>query len=147
MNRRAFLGAGVALAAGLGGCVASDGGEGGETPTRVTDRSFRDVGACDAPETATVGFDAAASRVRIEGCVTGPNGCSVARLDSATLGDGALSVVVTTGTTAGTETACTQALVSRGYEATVTVDRGVPSSVRVVHDVPGGRETVANESS
>jgi hypothetical protein len=110
----------------------------------VTDRSLSDTGECSTPETATV--DASGSDVDIEGCVTGPNGCAAASLGSAAVEDGTLTVVVTTERDAPPDVACTEALVYRSYTATITLDGDV-GTVRVVHETPGGRETVAEASA
>lgn len=124
----------------LAGCT---GAGGGDRAPRITDRAFRDTGGCSHPETATV--DASTTTVRIGGCITGPNGCSVARLNSAAVEGDTLAVVVGTGRDAPQNVACTEALVQRGYAATITLD-GRVSGVRVVHDAPGGRETVVDTS-
>lgn len=149
MNRRRLLRAAPLLA--LSGCVGGGGGGGGgngddddDGPTRVTDRSFEDTGECSDPEAATV--EPADGEVRIEGCVTGPNGCAVAVLDSATIVDGDLEVVVTTERDAPPNVACTEALVYRSYTVTITLDGDV-GSVRVVHDTPNGRRTVADTAT
>jgi len=143
MHRRTLLRAAPLLA--LAGCTGR--GDGGDT-LRVTDRAFTDTGECthgDADaETATV--DASSTAVRIGGCITGPNGCAVAALDSATVEGDELVVVVTTERDAPPDTSCTEALVYRSYAATITLDHRV-GSVRVVHDTPGGRETVADTAS
>jgi hypothetical protein len=139
MHRRAYL----ALAAATvgSGCLGAPSGD-GDAPRRIVERSLRDRGRCEGePESATVAVEAPA--VEIRGCVTGPNGCAVASLGSVRLDDGALTVVVTTRSEGGSDVACTQALVSRAYEATVTLDAGRPSAVEVVHDAADGRRTVA----
>ncbi|MEF8857216.1 MAG: hypothetical protein V5A16_07345 [Haloplanus sp.] len=153
MNRRTLFRAVLPVV--LAGCVGrgggggdgdggdSDDGDDGDDQPRVTDRTFEDTGECSAPETATV--NASSPAIRIDGCVTGPNGCAIASLDSATVEGAELSVVVTTERDAPPDMACTEALVYRSYTATVTVDGDV-ASVRVVHDTPGGRETVVDES-
>jgi len=138
MNRRTLCRVLPLLA--LSGCVGTGGG-GGDDPPRVTGRSFEDTGECSDAETATV--TESDGEVRIDGCVTGPNGCAVAALGSASVVDGALEVVVTTERDAPPDVACTGALVYRAYAATITIDGAVPS-VRVIHDAPGGRETVAD---
>jgi len=139
MDRRTLLGTLSLLA--VSGCAASPGESSPDDPLRLTDASVRDTGRCDDPETASV--DASASRVRVTGCVTGPNGCSVARLGSATVDGDRLTVVVTTQRDAPPDTACTEALVPRGYVARIGVASGRPGSVRVVHDAAGGRQRVA----
>ncbi|WP_049937703.1 hypothetical protein [Haloplanus natans] len=136
MNRRTLLRVAPLLA--LSGCLGSGSG-GGDDPPRVTDRSFEDTGECSNAETATV--DTEGSTVSVEGCITGPNGCAVATLDSATVTDGDLEVVVTTERDAPPDVACTEALVYRAYTATITLDGEV--AVRVIHDTPNGRRTVA----
>ncbi|WP_248895650.1 hypothetical protein [Haloplanus halobius] len=140
MKRRSLLRTLPVLATGLGGCLAPRGDGGSDPPRRVTERALRDTGRCSEPESATV--DTTASRIRVTGCITGPNGCAVARLESATLDEETMTVTVTTGSDEPPGTACTQALVYRGYVATIRVAGGAPSAVRVVHDVPGGRRTV-----
>jgi hypothetical protein len=110
----------------------------------VAGRTFEDTGECSEPETATV--DRSGSDVRVEGCVTGPNGCAIASLASATVEGDTLTVVVGTERDAPPDVACTEALVYRSYAATVTLDGDV-GAVRVVHDAPGGRETVAETSA
>jgi hypothetical protein len=139
MHRRPLLRA-LPLVA-LGGCLGGTGGgddDGGDPPS-VTDRSLTDDGECPDPEAATV--ETTDGEVRVEGCVTGPNGCAVAALDLATIEDADLTVVVTTERDAPPDVACTEALVYRAYTATTTLD-GEPASVRVVHDTPNGRRTV-----
>ncbi|AZH27053.1 hypothetical protein [Haloplanus aerogenes] len=149
MDRRNLLRAAPLLV--LAGCVGrggsggddGDGGDDSDDQPRVTDRTFDDTGECSLPETATV--DASASEVRVDGCITGPNGCAVARLDAATVDGDELTVVVTTERDAPPDVACTEALVYRSYTATITLDGSV-GSVRVVHDAAGGRETVVDRS-
>jgi hypothetical protein len=147
MDRRLLLRATPLVA--LCGCIGGGGGGGGDDDEnadspRVTGRTFDDGGECSDPETATV--DLSGSDVRIEGCVTGPNGCAVASLVSAAVEDGTLTVVVGTERDAPDDVACTEALVYRAYAATVTLD-GAVGSVRVVHDAPGGRTTVTEASA
>jgi hypothetical protein len=155
MDRRTLCRALPVLA--LSGCLGSgsgggsggsggggDGSGGDDDPPRVTEQSFEDTGECSNPETATV--DASGGEVRIEGCVTGPNGCAVAALDSVTVVDGDLEVVVTTERDAPPDVACTEALVYRAYAATITLD-GTAGAVQVVHDTPNGRQTVADTSA
>jgi len=142
MDRRTLCRALPLLA--LSGCVGTGGGGGGGDPPRVTGRSFEDTGECSDAETATV--NESDGEVRIDGCVTGPNGCSVAALASASVVDGVLEVVVTTERDAPPDVACTEALVYRAYAATITID-GAVSSVRVIHDAPGGRETIVDTAA
>jgi hypothetical protein len=135
MNRRTMLRTTPLLA--LSGCLGGGGGD--DDPPTVTDRSFEDTGECSNAETATV--DTEGATVSVEGCITGPNGCAVAALDSAAVSDGDLEVVVTTERDAPPDVACTEALVYRAYTATITLDG--EASVRVIHDTPSGRRTVA----
>ena len=141
MDRRTLLR--VAPLVALAGCTGAGGGDGGDGSPQITDRAFTDTGECASasPETATV--DASSTAVRIGGCITGPNGCAVATLDSATVEGDELVVVVTTTRDAPPDAACTEALVYRSYGATITLDHRV-SSVRVIHDTPSGRETVVD---
>jgi hypothetical protein len=136
MDRRTLLGTLPFVA--LGGCT---GAPNDDPPLRLDDASLRDTGRCGDPETATV--DMSSSRVRVTGCVTGPNGCAVASFGSATVVDDRLEVVVTTRRDAPPDVACTEALVHRGYVATVDLASGRPATVRVIHDAAGGRQRVA----
>jgi hypothetical protein len=140
MNRRSLFRAAPLLA--LSGCVGppGNGDDGPDGAGEVTDRTLRDTGRCEDPEAASVSVPG--TRVRVEGCVTGPNGCSVADLGSATVEGDRLSVVVTTRREAPPDTACTEALVYRGYVAAVTTGRE-PAAVTVIHETPEGRRTVA----
>ena len=133
MDRRGLLGTLALLAA--GGCADTP----ADDPIRLDDASIRDTGRCGDPEAATV--DASPARIRVAGCVTGPNGCAVASFGSARVENERLTVVVTTRRAAPPSTACTEALVYRGYVATVSASRE-PTAVRVVHETPGGRRTV-----
>ncbi|WP_435067866.1 hypothetical protein [Haloplanus sp. C73] len=125
----------------LGGCAGGGGGDGDDP--RVTDRDLTDTGECSEGDSETATVDASTTTVRISGCITGPNGCSVASLDSATVEGDELVAVVTTERDAPPDTSCTQALVYRSYAATIALDHRV-TSVRVVHDTPSGRVTVTD---
>ncbi|WP_251328792.1 hypothetical protein [Haloplanus pelagicus] len=135
MDRRTLLGALPFVV--LGGCAEAP----TDDPLRLSDASLRDTGRCDDPETATV--DVSSSRVRVAGCVTGPNGCAVASFGSATVAGDRLEVIVTTRRDAPPDAACTEALVHRGYVATLDLASGGPATVRVIHDAAGGRRRVA----
>ena len=149
MNRRTVLAAvATATTTGLGGCTAGGGGDGdggtasgspstGSAPT-VGSATLDETGDCSNPNTASVAVDAA---VVVTGCIQGPNGCHQPVLANAEVDGETLEVVVTT--EAREADACTQALVQRGYEATLTFDGDLPATVTVVHDSMGSRETVA----
>ena len=142
MDRRSLLRTAPLLA--LAGCAGRGGSDDdGDDHPRVTERTFDDTGECSAPETATV--EVSASAVRVEGCITGPNGCAVASLDSTTVDSDELTIVVTTERDAPPDVACTEALVYRSYSATISLDGSV-GSVRVVHGAAGARETGVEES-
>ncbi|SDM01368.1 hypothetical protein SAMN04487949_0499 [Halogranum gelatinilyticum] len=146
MNRRTVLAAvATATTTGLSGCTAGGGGDGtaggspspGSAPT-VDSSTLDATGDCSVPNTASVAVDAA---VVVTGCIQGPNGCHQPVLADVTVDGETLEVVVTTEARGGD--GCTQALVQRGYEATVTFDGDRPATVTVVHDSMGSRETVA----
>jgi hypothetical protein len=145
MERRSLLAVlgTVALAGCAGGAPSNDGSGGnggdGDAPT-IADSDVVDTGECASPETATVTFGSA--RVDVTGCITGANGCSTAVLGSATMEGDELHLVVDTDDTPEGDVGCTQALVQRGYEASVAFDGGVPAAVSVVHDSATGREQV-----
>lgn len=103
------------------------------TPT-VADYSFSPRRGCETPGEADVVFDA--PTVTVTGCLRGPNGCHVPVLDSVAYDADAdrLTVVVATESNADDETACTQAIVHRGYEVTVRFDGGLPHRAVVYHE-------------
>jgi hypothetical protein len=124
---------------GSGGSSGS-GGSGDSTPT-VTDTQFSARQECSGSTGARIEFTEDA--VVATGCIRGPNGCHVAALQDATLQDGTLRIVVTTEKEGGTDIGCTQAVVQRGYEVTVSTAGGHPSTVEVVHASMDERTTVA----
>lgn len=145
-TRRTFVAATVGVAAGLAGCTAGDGGGTGtatSTPTptstettvtpRLTGRTFETTGSCSDPETATVAFGDAT--VTVTGCITGNNGCHEAVLHGVDYdaGGDTLRVDVATEDTSDPDTACTQALVQRGYECRLEFADGLPGVVEVYH--------------
>lgn len=145
MDRRTFLVTLATATTGLAaGCVADDapGGSDGTTtsqPTPTIESTALDAtGDCSSVGTASATFESTA--VVVTGCIQGPDGCHQPVLQDATLDGATLEVVVTTESQGGD--VCTQALVQRGYEATVTFAGGLPSTVTVVHDSMGSRETV-----
>ncbi|EJN60959.1 hypothetical protein [Halogranum rubrum] len=165
MNRRAFLTTAAAtLSVGASaGCLADGGNTGGSdstenestesdepttsptaTPTAtpsapsVASTTLEAMGDCSDSGTASVAFES--PDVVVTGCIQGPNGCHQPVLQDATVEDGALRVVVTT--EAEGDGACTQALVQRKYEATISFDDSLPSTVEVVHDSMGEQTTV-----
>ena len=151
MRRRTLL-ATAASALALAGCVSSPGAgdpsdrspsgdspspssDESHTPTpTIANHSFSPRKACETPGTADVAFDA--STVTVTGCIRGPNGCHVPVLDSVAYDADAdrLTVVVATESTADDDTACTQAIVERGYEATVRFEGGLPHRAVVYHE-------------
>ncbi|WP_284012093.1 hypothetical protein [Halobaculum litoreum] len=169
MNRRRFVaavaGAGTFVLAGCTG--GADGGAGGQngdgTPTdepgdgtdtdtpgsgdggtapAIVDRSFERTGdAADAGDRASVTFGD--SSVTCTGVIRGRNGCMQAALGGATYEADAdeLRVRVTTVREGGDS--CTQQIVNRGYEATVTFEGGLPGRVVVVHESMDGVRTAA----
>jgi len=153
MRRRTLI-ATAASALALSGCVTSPGAgdasddtpsdgspssdrssDGSPSPTpTIADHSLSPRQACEVAGKADVAFDA--SSVTVTGCIRGPNGCSVPVLDSVAYDADAdrLTVVVATEDEGGTDTACTQAIVNRGYEVGVRFDGGLPRRVVVYHD-------------
>jgi hypothetical protein len=155
MRRRTLL-ATTASALALAGCVSAPGAgnpsdrspsadspspssdpSADESPTptpTIADHSLSPRKACETPGTADVVFDA--STVTVTGCIRGPNGCHVPVLDSVAYDADAdrLTVVVATESTADDDTACTQAIVERGYEVTVRFEDGLPHRAVVYHE-------------
>lgn len=122
---------------------AADSDADGGRALAVAEVAFAPERECDGSRGASVAFVDEA--VRVTGCIRGPNGCHVAVPRGASVDGGTLRVTVTTDAEAGdgTATACTQALVRRGYETTVTTTGGVPSTVEVRHVEMGETKTVA----
>jgi hypothetical protein len=131
-----------AAADGSGGSDGSDGsGDTGGSTVGVADTAFDARRECSGSTGARVEF--AEDALVATGCIRGPDGCHVAALKDVALRDGTLRIVVTTEAEGGTDTMCSQAIVRRGYEATVSTTGGRPSTVEVVHVSMGERETVA----
>ena len=167
MRRRTFAAALLAGLAGGAGCVETvetptgtpDGttvpGTANDTVTvspspeaaRIADQSFERTGDCEAGGTASASFDAAARAVRITGCITGRNGCAEAALGRVAYNADATEIRVQVGapTDPPPGTACTQALVSRGYVATFTFEPRLPRrlTVTVSHSGPDDGEVAS----
>jgi hypothetical protein len=163
MKRRTFLTATAATGIGsIAGCLgdgessgSSDGtgtqtgeptdsttDEPARSPTggeEVSSTSLEATGDCSSSGSGSVSFESSA--VVVTGCIQGPNGCHQPVLREATMNGDTLEVVVTTEEQGGDM--CTQALVQRGYEATVSFGGGLPATVTVVHDSMGEQTTVA----
>ncbi|QLG63564.1 hypothetical protein [Halorarum salinum] len=110
-------------------------GTDGSTLT-IADREFVPTGDCGSDDAGTARVEFDGNEATVTGCITGRNGCQ-----RATLGDveydaetDAVTVVVTT--TAGEETpdACTQQLVHRAYEVTLSFRERLPSELVVFHE-------------
>ncbi len=169
MRRRAFLASVGGLVA-TGGCLSRRGGAGdatpetappderGPTPTTsptdshstytdpvLVETSFEANEACSDAGTATV--TAGERTVTVRGCLRAENGCSVATLGAVLVDTAsrALTVIVETDSRSDGEDVCTEAVVPRGYEASITFDRGRPRKVTVVHDDVRGRRDVAEQ--
>ncbi|WP_101295461.1 hypothetical protein [Halegenticoccus soli] len=119
----------------------SDGASATPSQPSISDRSFAETGDCSEPETAEIAYGE--SSVAATGCIRGPNGCSAARLNGATLDGGTLEIVVGIEDTRDENEVCTEAIVHLGYEATVEFDGGLPEKTIVIHDGMDGRKTVA----
>ncbi|MFO7832653.1 MAG: hypothetical protein R6V31_01005 [Halohasta sp.] len=110
---------------------------------RITAARLTATGECEASGTAAVDVG---DGLTITGCLTGHNGCAEPVVESVTDVEGGLQVVVGEEDRSDPETACTQALVQRGYELRLDLDSDPPGAVEVVHDDATGRETVVTDS-
>jgi len=157
MNRRTIL-AGLTAAVSIGpaGCTGGAGGNDttaepserdtptrSETPDVVAALTPREE--CPNPGEATVTFDTDGP-ISIVGCVVGKNGCTVPRLESVENDSEAraLTVVVAAVEERDVDEACTEALVTLGYEVELTAAATDPTSVKVIHDDVDGRRTVTD---
>lgn len=155
MRRRRVLAA-VAAAAATAGCTGLPAGEGGgdggddeddgrtTTQPAVADSSFSirsaDCATGDGDDASVSVEDATVS---VSGTVTVADGCHVVELDSATIADGELRVVVASVTREGVQ-GCVQCLTEVGYDASVTLRGGLPERAVVVHESQGERREVAS---
>lgn len=143
-------GAAAVAALGLAGCGASGTpGDGGDTPTptptpsiELVDAEFEVTGRDNADDVgAEISFDDGANQVAVTGTIQGSNGCKTAALESVdySRADDEVHVRVRTKNRKGTDdtTACTEALVYIGYEATIQFEGGTPRRARVSHDGEG----------
>jgi len=160
MNRRTLLrtASGVGIAA-LAGCGSTDGGDGTATGTAtestpsqtMTDTTFTVLQTESGQEIdeATVSVDG--TTVTVEGTIWGADGCTTAELADASYDAAAdeltVAVATTEQETAGTDVACTQAIVEIDYRATVEFENGTPGTVVVTHDRGDGPETVTTASA
>ena len=110
---------------------------------RITTTTFTRTGECDSAGTAAVEFGDATV---VTGCLTAHNGCAEPVVETVTDVDGGIRVVGGEEDRSDPGTACTQALVQRGYELTLGFEGDPPGAVEVVHDDAMGRETVVTES-
>lgn len=159
MNRRAFVTT-VGGTFALAGCTGSGAGDspgsssgtaGGDTPTddgsaspTITARDFTRTGDCSDAGTAAITFGD--SGVRVEGCISGNNGCKEASLAAATCDapEYVLEIVVETVDRSTTATACTEVIVHRGYAAEIGFEGDLPKSVVAVHENFEDRTEVAS---
>ncbi|MFC6725153.1 hypothetical protein ACFQE1_12390 [Halobium palmae] len=107
----------------------------------VADTEFTPRQECSGSTGASV--ELGSGSVRATGCIRGSNGCHVAVLEDVAVDGETLQVTVTTEAEGDGPTACTQQIVERGYEATVTTTGGLPSTVEVRHVEMGETRTVA----
>jgi len=146
VNRRTFLAAGVAVGAGLAGCVSDsadpagpdgDGGTGdGVASTRVTTTDTDCAGPEDDRVVADV--DDAGATVTLEGVLSAPTPCHQAAVTAASVGDGHLSVTVGVVEDLAEDEVCTQCQGAVSYEATVELEDGVTVEGGSVDHATGG---------
>lgn len=163
VNRRALLFGTVGLCASLAGCSSGDDAAeqstagtstGGEpvspTPTetprrpRLVGRSFTPVRADACPAGGSALATETETGVSVVGCVSGAAECAIARLARADYDaeSDVATVVVETVERTDAEN-CTESPVTRGYEATLRFESGLPGRAVVVHDDADGRREVA----
>ena len=155
-RRRVLAGAAAVTTLATAGCAGdgptpvTDGGDPPDAtetatptdePAGLSAVTFVPRESCPDPGGATVDLDA--DPVSVVGCVVGKNGCTRPRLSDVDRDSGAVTVVVATVEERADDEACTEALVTLGYE--IRIDGpDPPTSVTVVHDDVDGRRTVAD---
>lgn len=122
-----------------------------ESPTpRARSFSVTEITSGESRQTADASFDPDAGTITITGAITGTDGCATAELGSVEYDatEDQLRVDVVTTDREGTrDRACTQQLVTIGYEATVSFDGGLPTGVSVSHDGDGVMAAAYGHSS
>jgi hypothetical protein len=118
------------------------------TPSGVAEKSLTvtDSGCGERMNDASVAFDEATETVTVTGTTWGNDACYTAVLSDVSLAEGSLTVVVGSESDAGTDEACAQCITEIGYEATVTLDGGLPDEVAVVHESGGERTRITSVS-
>ena len=110
---------------------------------RIVAARLTTTGECETAGTATIDFG---DDLAVTGCLTGHNGCAEPVVEAVTDIEGGLRIVVGEEDRSDPGTACTQALVQRGYELHLDVEGDPPGAVEVVHDDAMGRETVVTDA-
>ncbi|MFW6321589.1 MAG: hypothetical protein ACOC0Z_07025 [Halohasta sp.] len=110
---------------------------------RIKESTLTRTGDCSEAGEATVSFDENDPEVTVTGCVTGHNGCAEPVVDDASEADGVFQVVIGEADLSEPGTACTEALVQRGYELRLRFVDDLPSTIEVVHDDATERSVVA----
>ena len=145
MRRRTVLAAVVSGAAtATAGCTGLPEWAGeGATQSGVAESSFtvRDASCGEGGDEASV--STADATVSVRGTVTVADGCRTAELAGARVDDGELRVVVASVEREGVEQ-CVQCLTDVVYDASVTLDDGLPERVVVVHESRGEQREVVS---
>lgn len=142
MKRRQTLsilgGAGLTI---LAGCLqdgAASGGDGHSSAVDVAKFEVTGTGPNQDGQRADV---STTDDIRIEGTITGNNGCYVAELADTSY-DGSVLEVTVEAVEDDDGQMCTQALTDIDYEATFTVEGAPPTRIVVKHDSMGEIQTV-----
>ncbi len=155
MNRRAFLAGGVALAAGLAGCVSGSddpadengndgaGGQGGVAATTIT-TTGTDCGGPD-DDHAVANVDGGA--VTVVGVLGAPNPCHEATIEAASIENGHLSLAVDVVEDSTDDEGCAQCQGAVEYEATVELDASATVDSGTIDHATGGTHEFDDDGS
>lgn len=146
MNRRAFLAGGVALGAGLAGCVSGsddpadeDGNDGAGGQDGVAGTTITTTGTdCGGPDDDHAVANVDGGAVTVIGVLGAPNPCHEATVTAASIENGHLSLAVDVVEDSTDDEGCAQCQGAVEYEATVELDASATVDSGTVDHATGG---------
>ncbi|MEF8814660.1 MAG: hypothetical protein V5A55_12710 [Halovenus sp.] len=144
MNRRAFLASGVALGAGLAGCVSdsdeagSDDDDNGQQDGIASTTITTTETDCGGPDDDHAVADVGGGVVTVVGVLGAPDPCHEATIAAASIENGHLSLTVDVVEDLADDEGCAQCQGAIEYEATVEFDAGVTVDGGTTDHATGG---------